>query len=64
MAATYLFGFQIGVPLVAGAYCLVSLEWSRRWQRLAFAVAVTGAACVIATGFVSLFHLTFSGLLA
>jgi putative tricarboxylic transport membrane protein len=62
--ASYLFGFEIGVPVVAAAYCLTSIDWKRRWQRLTFAAAVTATAFVISAGFVSLFHLTFTGLLA
>jgi putative tricarboxylic transport membrane protein len=63
VAGSYLFGFEIGVPLVAAAYCLTSVEWSRRWQRFGYATAVTGTAFAIAYGFVSLFNLTFTGLL-
>ena len=63
VAASYLFGFEIGVPVVAAAYCLTSVEWSHRWQRLAYAAVVTGVAFVIAYGFTSLFNLTFSGIL-
>ncbi|HEY6495786.1 MAG TPA: tripartite tricarboxylate transporter permease [Trebonia sp.] len=63
IAATYLLGFEIGVPLVAGAYSLTCVEWDRRWQRLVYAVVVTGAAFGIADLFLSLFHLTFSGAL-
>jgi hypothetical protein len=63
VAASYLFGFEIGVPVVAAAYCLTAIDWGRRWQRLTFAAAVTGTAFLIAFGFVSLFHLTFTGLL-
>lgn len=62
-AASYLFGFEIGVPAVAAAYCLTAIEWNRRWQRLTYAVAVTGTAFVIAYGFMSLFSITFSGVL-
>jgi putative tricarboxylic transport membrane protein len=61
---TYLFGFQIGVPVVAAAYCLTSIGWNRRWQRLTFAASATVVALAIAITFVSLFHLTFTGLLA
>jgi putative tricarboxylic transport membrane protein len=61
---SYLFGFQIGVPVVAAAYCLTSIDWNHRWQRLAFAASATAVAAIIAIGFVSLFHLTFTGLLA
>ncbi len=61
---SYLFGFQIGVPVAAAAYCLTSIGWTHRWQRLAFAASVTVVALGIAMGFVSLFHLTFTGLLA
>jgi putative tricarboxylic transport membrane protein len=61
---SYLFGFQIGVPVVAAAYCLTSINWAHRWQRLTFAASVTVVALGIAIGFVSLFHLTFTGLLA
>ena len=43
VGASYLFGFEIGVPLVAAAYCLTSVEWTRRWQRLAYAASVTGS---------------------
>jgi hypothetical protein len=64
VAASYLFGFEIGVPVAAAAYCLTAVGWDRRWQRLTFAAAVTGTAFLIAFGFVSLFHLTFTGLLA
>jgi hypothetical protein len=64
VAASYLFGFQIGVPVVAAAYCLTAVQWGHRWQRLTFAAAVTATAFVIAVGFVRLFHLTFTGLLA
>jgi putative tricarboxylic transport membrane protein len=63
VGASYLFGFEIGVPVVAAAYCLTSVEWNRRWQRLAYATVVTGVAFVIAYGFVSLFSLTFTGVL-
>ncbi|HEX4255257.1 MAG TPA: hypothetical protein VH089_09225, partial [Streptosporangiaceae bacterium] len=61
---TYLFGFQIGVPVAAAAYCLTSIDWARRWQRLTFAASVAVVTLAIAIGFVSLFHLTFTGLLA
>ncbi len=61
---SYLFGFQIAVPVVAAAYCLTSIDWNHRWQRLVFAASATAAAAIIAIGFVSLFHLTFTGLLA
>jgi putative tricarboxylic transport membrane protein len=63
VAAAYLLGFEIGVPVVAAAYCLTSVGWRHRWQKAAFAAAATGTAFVIALGFVSLFHLTFTGLL-
>jgi putative tricarboxylic transport membrane protein len=61
IVATYLLGFEIGVPLVAAAYSLTSVEWNRRWQRFAYAAIVTGAAYGISYLFLSLFHLTFSG---
>jgi hypothetical protein len=64
VAASYLFGFEIGVPVAAAAYCLTAIEWGRRWQRLTFAAGATATAFLIAFGFVSLFHLTFTGLLA
>ena len=41
IVATYLLGFEIGVPLVAAAYSLTSVEWNRRWQRFAYAAIVT-----------------------
>jgi putative tricarboxylic transport membrane protein len=63
VAASYLFGFEIGIPVVAAAYCLTSVEWRRGWQRLAHTAVVAAAALVIAYGFVSLFNLTFTGLL-
>lgn len=63
VAASYLFGFEIGVPVVAAAYGLTSVEWNHRWQRLAYAAVVTGIAFAIAYGFTSLFNLTFSGIL-
>ncbi|HTU72402.1 MAG TPA: tripartite tricarboxylate transporter permease [Trebonia sp.] len=63
IAASYLFGFEIGGPLAAAAYCLTSVEWSHRWARLSYTVVVTGLAFGIAYGFISLFNLTFTGLL-
>ena len=63
VGASYLFGFEIGVPLVAAAYCLTSVEWNRRWQRLTYAAVVTGMCFGIAYAFISLFSLTFSGVL-
>jgi putative tricarboxylic transport membrane protein len=63
IATSYLFGFEIGVPVAAAAYCLTSVAWGHRWQRPVYAAAVTGVAFVIAYGFVSLFNLTFTGLL-
>jgi putative tricarboxylic transport membrane protein len=64
VAASYLLGFEIGVPAVAAAYCLTAIQWNRRWQRLAYAAAVTAVAFAIAYGFMSLFSITFSGALA
>jgi len=63
MAASYLFGFEVGVPVVAAAYCLTAVQWNHRWQRLAYAAVVTGTSFGIAYGFISLFNLTFSGVL-
>jgi putative tricarboxylic transport membrane protein len=63
IVATYLLGFEIGVPLVAAAYSLTSVEWNRRWQRFAYAAVVTGVAFGIVYCFLALFHLSFTGLL-
>jgi putative tricarboxylic transport membrane protein len=63
VAATYLFGFEIGIPVVAAAYCLTSVEWNRRWKRLAYTAAVAVVTLIAAYYFVSLFNLTFTGLL-
>jgi cell shape-determining protein MreD len=63
IAGSYLFGFVIGVPLVAAVYSLTSVEWKRRWQRFTYAAIVTCLAFVIAYGFESLFNLSFYGLL-
>jgi hypothetical protein len=63
IVATYLLGFEIGVPLVAAAYSLTSVEWNRRWQRFAYAAVVTGLAFGIASCFLDLFHLSFTGVL-
>lgn len=61
--ASYLFGFAIGVPLAVLLYCLTSVEWNRHWQRLLYAGVVTCAAFGITYAFISLFSLTFNGLL-
>jgi putative tricarboxylic transport membrane protein len=63
IAASYLFGFEIGAPVAAAAYCLTSVEWNHRWARLSYTVVVTGVAFAIAYSFISLFNLTFTGLL-
>jgi hypothetical protein len=63
IAASYLLGFEIGVPVAAAAYCLTSVEWNRRWARFTHTVIVAGVAFAIAYSFVSLFSLTFTGLL-
>ncbi|HSZ39051.1 MAG TPA: tripartite tricarboxylate transporter permease [Trebonia sp.] len=60
--ASYLLGFEIGVPLAAAAYALTSVEWSRWWQRLIYAAVVTGAAFGIAYCFLTLFNFTFAGI--
>jgi putative tricarboxylic transport membrane protein len=63
VVASYLFGFEVGVPVVAAAYCLTAVQWDRRWQRLTYAAVVTATSFGIAYGFVTLFSLTFSGVL-
>jgi len=63
VAASYLFGFEVGVPVVAAAYCLTAVQWDRRWQRFTYAAAVTATSFAIAYAFVTLFSLTFSGVL-
>jgi putative tricarboxylic transport membrane protein len=63
VAASYLLGFEVGVPVVAAAYCLTAVQWDRRWQRLTYAAVVTATSFGIAYGFVTLFSLTFSGVL-
>ena len=63
VAASYLFGFEVGVPVVAAAYCLTAVQWDRRWQRFTYAAVVTATSFGIAYAFVTLFSLTFSGVL-
>jgi len=63
VAASYLLGFAIGVTVVIAAYCLAAVRWRRRWQSLLFAAGAAGTAFVIAVAFISLFHLTFFGVL-
>jgi putative tricarboxylic transport membrane protein len=62
IVASYLLGFEIGVPLAAAAYALTSVEWNRMWQRLTYAAVVTGAAFGIAYCFLTLFNFTFAGI--
>jgi putative tricarboxylic transport membrane protein len=64
VVASYLFGFEIGVTVVVAAYSLTSIEWTRQWQRLVYAVAASAVGYGIAYTFVSLFHLSFTGRLA
>jgi putative tricarboxylic transport membrane protein len=61
--ATYLLGFELGIVVVVAAYCLLGVDWRRHSARWLFAVGTTAVAFAIAYGFVSLFHLTFSGAL-
>jgi putative tricarboxylic transport membrane protein len=61
--ASYLFSFAVGIPLVALLYCLTSVEWKHLWQRLLYAGVVTCVAFGITYTFISLFSLTFNGLL-
>jgi putative tricarboxylic transport membrane protein len=63
VAASYLFGFEVGVPVVAAAYCLTAVQWDRHWQRFTYAAVVTATSFGIAYAFVTLFSLTFSGVL-
>jgi hypothetical protein len=63
IVASYLLSFAIGVPIAAAAYCLTSVEWKRRWQRYVYAGVVTCVTFGIAYAFISLFSLTFNGLL-
>lgn len=59
--ACYLFGFEIGLPLVVVGYCLTCVEWSTRAARPAFTVVAAACALGAALAFVSLFHLTVVG---
>jgi len=61
--ATYLFGFEVGVPVIVAAYCLIAIQWEHRWQRLTYAVLVTALSYGIAYAFITLFSLTFTGIL-
>jgi putative tricarboxylic transport membrane protein len=61
--AAYLFSFAIGVPLAVLLYCLFGVKWTRRWQRLLYAVAVTAVSFGVCYIFIDLFSLTFNGLL-
>jgi hypothetical protein len=63
VAASYLLGFEVGVPVVAAAYCLTAVQWDRHWQRFTYAAVVTATSFGIAYAFVTLFSLTFSGVL-
>jgi putative tricarboxylic transport membrane protein len=61
--AAYLFSFAIGVPLAILLYCLFGVKWTRRWQRLLYAGVVTCVSFGVCYIFISLFSLTFNGLL-
>lgn len=61
--AAYLLGFELGVPAVVAGYCCVSTGAKNPKWKWTFTAAATGAGLGIAYAFVSLFHLTFSGLL-
>ncbi len=61
--ASYVLGFELGIAAVVGAYCVVAVEWQNRLAKWIFAVIATAVGFGIADAFVTLFHLTFSGLL-
>lgn len=63
VAASYLFGFEIGIPVVAGAYCLTAVQWRHHWQRITHTAVVVAVSLAVAYGFVSLFSITFTGFL-
>ncbi len=61
VVASYLIGFEIGLPLAVVAYAATALRWRRSWQRVAFTICAGGCAFAVSDAFIALFHLTFIG---
>ncbi len=62
-AAALVLGFKIGVPLMTFIYSMVNKDISSIRKRLVFAVVATAVTGILAYAFVSLFHLTFHGMI-
>lgn len=61
VVAIFLFGFQIGVPLAALAYCVFGVRFEKRVFKYIYIVCTVGVLYVLASEFMSAFHLTFAG---
>ncbi|MCL4553325.1 MAG: hypothetical protein EPN30_09885 [Actinomycetota bacterium] len=62
-AASLVLGFKIGVPLMTFVYAMVNKDLASLKKRVVFAVASTVVTGTLAYAFVSLFHLTFHGMI-
>ena len=61
--SAYLFGFEVGIPLVSAAYCMATRTFPTLPRRAVFAVATALVTGAIAVEFFQLFHFTYSGVL-
>lgn len=57
-----LFGFQVGLPLAALLYCIFGLHLSR-YRKAVFTVCTVAALFALSTVFMTVFHLTYSGVI-
>lgn len=62
-AAVYLFGFEIGLSLAGGLFCITATRWQSRYRQAAFTAVTVATLFLAAVGFVSILHLQYSGLI-
>lgn len=61
--AILLVGFQIGIPLAALLYCLFGIRFSTRLWKTVYTICTVGTLYLLASEFMSAFHLTYAGLI-
>ncbi len=63
VGAIFIFGFQLGIPLAALAYCIFGVRFEKRSFKYIYLVCTVGALSVLASEFMSAFHLTYAGVI-
>jgi putative tricarboxylic transport membrane protein len=63
VAGVLLLGFRVGIPLAAFLYCLFGIRMTSWRTKAVFTVCTVGLLYVLVAVFLSVFHLTYSGII-